>query len=263
MASSVYFNGEQITLPGAYSAIDTSGMITKASDETTKTIAFVGECTGGQPETVMFFTSPISAAKTLKSGDLLKACEKAWDPVSKTKYGVTLGGANLIACIRTNRATQSKYIVKPKRNERMSVIAEVPDDETVYLGKQIKELVNDARILDDGSVRGILKWVTKFTAFNENVSAEQNGYYMPIKLVGEAGTGEKMTIKKNGVATEAKTDMKFDPEILVRVEDKSDTYTIEVDGKEVITLTFTNTILGEDNGDEEPKQHEFVSKDVG
>lgn len=109
MSQSVYFNGELITIPGAYSTVDTSLMATKGDNAGAKIIAFIGECTGGEPEAVQFFTEPTTARKVLKSGDLLKACEKAWNPVSKTKSGVSLGGANAIACIRANKATKSAY----------------------------------------------------------------------------------------------------------------------------------------------------------
>ena len=107
MANSVYFNGSVLTIPGAYSAIDASGMATKNDTTGSKTVAIIGECTGGEPGAVQFFTDPVSARKTLKSGYLMKACEKAWYPVSATKEGVDIGGANMIAVIRSNRATKS------------------------------------------------------------------------------------------------------------------------------------------------------------
>lgn len=111
MSQSVYFNGELLTVPGAYSTVDTSLMSTKGDNSGAKIIAFIGECTGGEPATVQFFNEPTAAKKTLKSGELLKACEKAWNPVSKTKEGVKLGGANMIAVIRSNQATKSAYKV--------------------------------------------------------------------------------------------------------------------------------------------------------
>ena len=107
MGQSVYFNGELLTIPGAYSSTDLSSISTKGDNEGAKIVAFIGESTGGEPGAVQFFTEPLAAKSILKSGDLLKACEKAWNPVSKTKQGVSLGGANMIACIRSNQATKS------------------------------------------------------------------------------------------------------------------------------------------------------------
>ena len=82
MANQTYFNGNIITVPGAYSAIDTSGIATKSELSGLKTLAILGECTGGEPGAVQFFTDTVSARKILKSGELLKACEKAWNPVT-------------------------------------------------------------------------------------------------------------------------------------------------------------------------------------
>lgn len=118
MSQSVYFNGELITIPGAYSTTDTSLMATKSDNAGAKIIAFVGESEGGEPGVVQFFDEPTSAKSVLKSGDLLKACEKAWNPVSKTKEGVKLGGANVIAAIRANKATKSAYKVYKEEGDK-------------------------------------------------------------------------------------------------------------------------------------------------
>lgn len=111
MSQNVYFNGELLSIPGAYSAIDTSFIATRDSATGAKNIAILGECAGGEPGVVQFFTEPHAAKSVLKSGELLKACEKAWNPVSGTKQGVSLGGAYNIACIRTNTATKSTYSI--------------------------------------------------------------------------------------------------------------------------------------------------------
>ena len=55
MASSVYFNGELITIPGAYSMTDASGMSTKSDGDGAKIIAFIGEYTGGEPDSNIGF----------------------------------------------------------------------------------------------------------------------------------------------------------------------------------------------------------------
>lgn len=264
MATSVYFNGEQITVPGAYSAIDVTGMSTKGDSEGAKIIGLIGECTGGEPASVQFFNDPVAAKKVLKSGELLKACEKAWNPVSKTKDGVLLGGANMIACIRSNRATKSVYEITQEDELRFeSTLAEFPTQKTQYLGKPVSDFVEDgAKVLEDGTVLGVFKWVTGFTAFNETIAAEQNGYYVPIKLTSNV-TGTKMTLKKDGQAREDKTEMDFDPELLFRVTSVNDKFTVEVDGKEIITFNFEQAQLGTDNVADHKPQLRFESKDWG
>lgn len=57
MAQTVYFNGEILTIPGAYSTIDTSAMATKGNAADAKVIALLGECDGGEPE---LFSSSLS-----------------------------------------------------------------------------------------------------------------------------------------------------------------------------------------------------------
>ena len=109
------------------------------------------------------------------------------------------------------------------------------------LGKQVSEFVTpDTTVSNDGVVKGTLKHVTGFTAFNEGNPEEQEGNYFPFLL---NTTGTKMTIKKNGTAAPDKTGMAFDPEILLRVGSKSDTFSVEVDGKPYISLDFSATTL--------------------
>ena len=89
-------------------------------------------------------------------------------------------------------------------------------------------------------VRNTLKYVSDFTEFNGSEPEEQKGNYMPVKL---KITGKKMTLKKNGTAGPDKQNMDFDPELLFRVGEKTDTFTVEVDGREIITLNFANAEL--------------------
>lgn len=116
----------------------------------------------------------------------------------------------------------------------------VMERNTACIGKNISDLIeDDVKVLSDGSVTGTLKHVTDFVGFSSNVS-EQNGYYFPFRL---SQPGTKMTIKKNGVASAEKTDMVFDPEIILRIDDKDVTFTIDVDGTEVVTLNFKGVNL--------------------
>lgn len=173
MAKSVYFNGETLTVPGVYSTTDVSAMSTKGDAEGAKVIAIIGECAGGEPGAVQFFSEPSSARKVLKSGELLKACEKAWNPVSKTKDGVKLGGANMIACIRTNQATKSKYTVT--KNEKSQLVFQSKDwgKDTAY---QVK--------IQDGT----LKDTKKVTVYDQINSVYENidnvGNVFTIKYTG-------------------------------------------------------------------------------
>lgn len=63
---------------------------------------------------------------------------------------------------------------------------------------------------------------------------------MPFELKQK---GQKMSIRKNGQTNPAKENMTFDPSIVLRIESTSDTFTILVDGNEVVTLKFTKATL--------------------
>lgn len=186
MAQSVYFNGEILTIPGAYSTTDVSAMSTKGDATGAKILAIIGECTGGEPGAVQFFSEPTSARKVLKSGELLKACEKAWNPVSKTKDGVKLGGANIIACIRSNKATKSSYEVKKQNEDDKAQLKFQSKDWGENTAHQIK--------LQNGTLNGTKKLVI-FDQVNETYETIDNiGNLFTIDYKGAQAYAE-LTIK--------------------------------------------------------------------
>lgn len=121
-------------------------------------------------------------------------------------------------------------------------MVKVPAQSQTLLGDvKVSDMISqDTTIKSDGSVFGTVKFVDSFPEFNSTNLDEQSGNYFPVTL---SETGLKMALKKNGVAKEGKTDMDFDKNIIFRVTSKTDKFTIEVDGKEVVTLNFTNATL--------------------
>ena len=117
----------------------------------------------------------------------------------------------------------------------------IPSQEKQLLGKSVGELMGtDVRVLSDGSVLGLLKHVTGFKAFNEGDLEEQSGNYFAMHL---ETTGERMTIKRDGVMRPDKENIAFDPDILLRVPSRSAYFDIEVDGKKVVRLNFAGATL--------------------
>lgn len=107
------------------------------------------------------------------------------------------------------------------------------------LGKSVSEMIdNDISISSDGSVSGTIKYIDSFVDFNKNDPSEQKGNFFPFVL---NVSGNKMTFKKNGIAT--KSNINFDKDIIFRVPDKNTTFSVEVDGNPIITLNFTNATL--------------------
>ena len=73
---------------------------------------------------------------------------------------------------------------------------------------------------NNGVVGGTLKPVEGFTEFNTAVTEEQSGYYFGILIQNaEELADATMTLLKNGAASEDKTDMAFDDQIVFRVAD--------------------------------------------
>ena len=131
-------------------------------------------------------------------------------------------------------------VVTPKREEISKDILTVANLTDTMLGKSVSDMIGDnVKVMNDGSVTGTLKFVDNFVGFSSKVS-EQSGHYFPVKLTQ---SGTKMTLKTNGTAKANKTDMNFDPELLLRVTDNNTTFTVEVDGTEVITFNFKNATL--------------------
>lgn len=128
-------------------------------------------------------------------------------------------------------------VVQPNISADVMTVAE---QTTTLLGKQVSELISaDTHVLADGSVVGTLNNVTGYTDFSSKV-AEQSGHYFPFRLTQ---TGTTMTLKKNGTAATNKKNIPFDPEIILRIDSPTTTFTIEVDDVEVVTLNFTQATL--------------------
>lgn len=97
---SVFFNGRLLVSPTTASAIDDSAMANRGLS-VGNNLAIIGASTGGKPNTPLTFGSPPEAIAALRSGELLDAVVKAFDPSSQT------GGPATVTAIRVNPATQS------------------------------------------------------------------------------------------------------------------------------------------------------------
>jgi hypothetical protein len=169
---SATFNGKTFTNPGVYSALESSMTYSKQSNGS-KILALIGESTGGEPNMVHFFSNPAEAKRVLKSGTLLTACNKAWNPVSRTKEGLELGGADIIACIRANKATKAQKIIHPSQSKEAEVgdIIENVSDETTGTITVTGEYTGDAiatyiiEVVDGGDIVADAENTVKFNYY--------------------------------------------------------------------------------------------------
>jgi len=113
----VYFNGKRYLRPQAISRIDDTGMYGRGLSGG-NTIAIIGEATGGDPKKVLWFTDPSYAKSIFRSGNLLTAIQRAYDPSTE-------GGAYLMAVIRVNPALQSSLNLKDTSGHNLITLTSV------------------------------------------------------------------------------------------------------------------------------------------
>jgi hypothetical protein len=97
---SLFFNGREWITPATMSVVDDSAMYNK-NLSVGNILAIIGKSEGGIPNTALRFGSPDQARDILRSGEALKAIEKAFDPSTETV------GPSEVVYVRVNPATPS------------------------------------------------------------------------------------------------------------------------------------------------------------
>lgn len=100
----VFFNGRLWMTPAVMSNVNDSAMYNK-NLTVGNVLAIVGQSDGGKPNTALRLGSPQEAIKTLRSGELLDAILKAFDPSAET------GSPQTIVAVRVNPATQASLML--------------------------------------------------------------------------------------------------------------------------------------------------------
>lgn len=101
----VFFNGQQYVTPAVVSAVDDSAMFNRNAN-VGNTLALVGRSSGGIPNSIMEFGNADEAKSALRSGDLLDAIVRAFDPSAET------GAPATILAVRVNPASQATLTLK-------------------------------------------------------------------------------------------------------------------------------------------------------
>ena len=96
----VFFNGRLWVTPAVMSLVDDSRMYNK-NLSVGNVLCIIGRSEGGKPLSPIYLSSPYEAKEVLRGGELLKACEKAFDPSPQT-----VGPSHVVA-IRVNPAVQA------------------------------------------------------------------------------------------------------------------------------------------------------------
>lgn len=102
---SVFFGGRKLVTPTTASVVNDDAMANR-NLTVGNIVAFIGKSTGGKPNEVLRFGSPDQAKALLRSGELLDAVVKAFDPSAETPAPST------VLALRVNPAVQSTLALK-------------------------------------------------------------------------------------------------------------------------------------------------------
>lgn len=101
----VFFGGQRLVTPVTASVVNDDAMQNQ-NLTVGNALAIIGKATGGKPKTALAFGSPEQARATLRSGELLDAVMKAFDPSDDT------GSPSTVYAVRVNPAAQATLDLK-------------------------------------------------------------------------------------------------------------------------------------------------------
>lgn len=111
-------------------------------------------------------------------------------------------------------------------------ILTIPEAGQDLYGKSSEAMASGLYVCSDGTVTGTFHYLSDYEGFSSK-AAEKKGYYFPFTLTKQ---GQNMTFAKNG--KESKKNIKWEANNVFRIT-ADDTFTVSVDGKEVVTFNFT------------------------
>jgi len=124
MASSIFFNGRLISVPGSYSEVDASAL-ESVGLSASGVVAVVGTAVGGRPVSAitdlseyLIMTKPEQGNQTFKSGDLREAIPMLFNPSSDSNIQ---GGAQQVYAMKVNPSTQSAATLENAYNSIISL----------------------------------------------------------------------------------------------------------------------------------------------
>lgn len=123
-ATSIFFNGRLISIPGSYSEVDVSGL-EQVGLGATGIVAMLGEAEGGRPagtitkvDDIIRLNNPSQVRAEYRSGDLREAGGMLFEPSSDDNI---LAGAVQVVGMKVNPATQAAAIFANAQGDAMTV----------------------------------------------------------------------------------------------------------------------------------------------
>lgn len=146
MATSIFFNGKVISIPGSYSEVDASGLDTVGTSAT-GIVALIGTAEGGravsadmEPKDFLRFTQPQKVNAAFRSGDLREAAAICFDPSGDAAIP---GGAQEVVCMKVNQAEQASLTLSNGDGTVATLLSRDYGDYTNQIAVQQQENVGE------------------------------------------------------------------------------------------------------------------------
>jgi len=210
MATSIFFNGRLISVPGSYSEVDASGL-EQVGLGAAGIIGVLGTAVGGRPVTAITklddfirINKPELGRRTFRSGDLRESIDMLFAPAKDPDIP---GGAVEVIAMKVNPATQSAATFPNVQGDAMEVTSRNWGAFTEQVNVDIQ----------DGTTQGKLLTVT-FEDIVETVDDLGGDAIFNLKYVApDAGGWETMTaqVAAGGIvkATGGRTDLGLDGDV--------------------------------------------------
>ena len=218
----VYYDNQSLEIPGAYTFVNPSGL-TVGGLGNEGLVLLVGSSVGGAPGQVLSYSDPSSAARGLRGGDLLNAYN----------FATKKGGAQNIACWRTDPATQASLTLFGSNNAPSMTLTSV--DSGAYTNQFSLSLTGQA---------------------GNQTATFVDGYSN--RTFTQAGLGSAFAVQYTGNATSAQASFSYgltSPAVTLAAAATgtlaTGTYTVVVDAKNAASLALTTgtiiTLTGTQN----------------
>jgi hypothetical protein len=165
------YQGQTISQPGAIVVADNSGISAPAGNGG-RELVIVGKAGGGQPKTVLSFSNPTDAIKTLQSGEGLTAVLRAMKPSPDSSVA-----PSVVKFVRVDPATQSTLNLTNGPTTVVQLTSVGYGDYTNRISTQIQS----------GTIQGL-----KATVTLDNVTLTQDNIYQSlftVQYVGASASG--------------------------------------------------------------------------
>lgn len=142
MATGISISGYQTQVPGVFSSVDTTNLLSVGLTATGR-VALLGTAEGGVPYTAIqspsdipLFTQPSQAMRAFRSGDLKEATAIAFDPSSDANI---VGGAQSVICLKVNPSTQASTTLPGSMGAVATLTSRDYGDFANHIGVQVAQ----------------------------------------------------------------------------------------------------------------------------